>query len=278
MNTRSTPAQATEERAAASPAAVHVSIENGVGSIVLDNPRKLNAMSLSMWQTLVNVLEKLESDPALRCVVLSGKGEKAFCVGADVSQFAQSHSGEEAIAEYDRITRGALLRLQSFPKPTIAAVSGYCLGAGVALAAACDIRIAASGSRLGIPAAKLGLGYYYAGVKRLADLVGPSRAKQIIFTASQFPAEEMFRMGLIDELVEPSQFADRVGEMAATIAANAPLTIAAAKYAIETVFSDASEPDIEGCAAREQACMISQDYAEGRKAFAEKRVPVFKGH
>ncbi|KWF32804.1 hypothetical protein WL88_26065 [Burkholderia diffusa] len=256
---------------------IHISIEDGVGRFVLDNPRKLNAMSISMWRTLISALDGLERDPTLRCIVLTGTGDKAFCVGADISEMENNALGADAAAEYDRIAKDGLHKLQAFSKPSIAMVSGYCLGAGLGLAVACDLRIASEESRFGVPAAKLGIGYYYAGVKRLTDLVGPSRAKQMLFTAAQFSAADMLRAGLIDELLPARDLAAHVESLAARIARNAPLTIAAAKYAIETACSAPSERDLETCAALEHACMNSRDYAEGRRAFLEKRTPVFKG-
>ncbi|WP_196480958.1 enoyl-CoA hydratase [Burkholderia territorii] len=256
---------------------IHVSIENGVGWFVLDNPRKLNAMSMPMWHTLTTALDCLEHDPTLRCIVVTGKGDKAFCVGADISQLESSALRANSVLDYDRIAKDSLRRMQAFSKPSIAMISGYCLGAGLGLAAACDLRIASDGSRFGIPAAKLGIGYYYAGVKRLADLVGPSKAKQMLFTAAQFNGAEMLRAGLIDELVPARDLAEQVESLATGIAGNAPLTIAAAKCAIDTACGTPSERDLETCAALEQACMSSQDYAEGRRAFLEKRVPIFKG-
>lgn len=259
-------------------AGVHVSVENdGVAWLTLDNPSKLNAMSLPMWRTLSEALTRFESDPAVRCLVLTGQGEKAFCVGADISQFEQIRSGPESSAEYDRVTKGTLGQLQAFSKPTIAMISGFCLGAGMALAVACDLRVAATGARFGIPAAKLGIGYFYAGVKWLTDLVGPAAAKRMLFTGDKFSADEMLRIGFLDELVAPGEIAPRVRSLAGGIAANAPLTIAAAKYTVATVCSDAAMRDIAGCDARVQACIDSEDHAEGRRAFMEKRMPVFRG-
>jgi len=250
---------------------------DGVAWMTLDNPSKLNAISMSMWLTLSEALTRFENDPAVRCVVLTGQGEKAFCVGADISQFEKVRSGPEASAEYDRVTRGTMAQLQAFPKPTIAMISGFCLGGGVALAISCDLRIAATGSRFGIPAAKLGIGYYYGGVKRLTDLVGPAQAKRMLFTAERYGAEEMLRIGFLEELLAPDELAPRVRSLAGIIAGNAPLTIAAAKYAVETVCSDDQQRDIAGCAARVQTCIESEDHAEGRRAFMEKRAPVFRG-
>ena len=259
-------------------ACVHVNVDShGVAWLTLDNPSKLNAISLPMWLTLSEALTRFERDPLVRCVVLTAKGDKAFCVGADISQFEQVRSGPESSAEYDRVTRGTLGQLQAFPKPTIAMISGFCLGAGVALALACDLRIAATGSRFGVPAAKLGIGYFYGGVKRLTDLIGPAQAKRLLYTADRYPAEEMLRIGFVEELAGPDELTARVQALASVIAGNAPLTIAAAKYAVETVCSDAPQRDVAGCAAMVQTCIDSEDHAEGRRAFMEKRAPVFRG-
>ena len=258
-------------------ARVLIEVDEGVAWVTLHNPTKLNAISLPMWRTLSDALTRFESDPAVRCIVLTGQGEKAFCVGADISQFEKIRSAPDSSAEYDDATRGTLSQLECLSKPTIAMVSGFCLGAGVILATACDLRIAAVGSRFAIPAAKLGIGYPYSGVKRLTELVGPSQAKRILFTAERFPAEEMLRIGLIDELVAVDELQARVRSLSGVIAANAPLSIASAKYAVQTVCSDAVQRDIAGCAARAQTCTESEDHAEGSRAFMEKRAPVFRG-
>lgn len=258
-------------------ARVHVSVEDGVAWLTLDNPAKLNAMSLPMWRTLSESLTRFESDPAVRCVVLGARGEKAFCVGADISKFEEIRSGPESSAEYDRVTMGTLSQLQAFPKPTVAMISGFCLGAGVALSIACDLRIAAVGARFGIPAAKLGIGYFYNGVKWLTDLIGPAATKRMLFTGDKFPAEEMLRLGFLDELVAPVELVARVRALVGIIAANAPMTIATAKYSVATVCSDAPMRDIASCQARVQACIESEDHAEGRRAFMEKRAPIFRG-
>lgn len=251
--------------------------DSGVARIMLDNPAKLNAISLSMWQDLAEALARWASDPAVRCVVLAGQGEKAFCVGADISQMDSMRSGPEASAEYDRITKSTLAQLQAFPKPTIAMVSGFCIGAGVALAAACDLRVAAAGSRFGIPSARLGIAYLYLCVKRLNELVGPAQAKRLLYTGEKYAAEEMLRIGLIDELVPAGDVVQRVCALATGIAANAPLSLAAAKFSVDTACGDAAESDIAACASRERACAESDDHAEGRRAFMEKRAPVFRG-
>jgi enoyl-CoA hydratase/carnithine racemase len=249
----------------------------GVAWLTLDNPAKLNAMSLPMWQALSAALVRLEHDPAVRCCVLQGQGAKAFCVGADISQMDDMRSSAELGAEYDRITHDTLHQLERFPKPTVAMLSGYCLGAGVALAVACDLRVASSTVRLGVPSARLGIAFIYSGTKRLADLAGPSQAKRILYTGDRFEADEMLRVGVLDEVHAPDQLEARVQVLAATIAGNAPLSVAAAKHAVDTACRDAEPADISACMAREQACATSADHAEGRKAFLEKRAPVFHG-
>lgn len=259
-------------------AQVHVEVDpHGVAWLTLDNPSKFNAMSIPMWHALHNALEAFENDPAVRCVVLTGHGDKAFCVGADISKFEQIRSGPASSAQYEALTRSTLKRLQTFPKPTIAMIAGYCLGAGAILATSCDLRIGAVGSRYGIPAAKLGIGYQYSGVKRLTDLVGPGHAKRILYSADKYSAEEMLRIGFIEELVPAAELATRVQNLARTIAENAPLSIATSRCAVEAACSIDVPPDIAACTAREYACSASEDHAEGRRAFMEKRNPVFRG-
>ncbi len=260
------------------PGSVQVSIEaNGIAWITLNNPAKLNAMSLSMWTALSEALTELESNPAVRCCVFTGQGDKAFCAGADISQMESVRSAPTSSADYDRITKSTLAQLRTFQKPTIAMISGFCMGAGVALATACDLRIAAVGSRFGIPSARLGIAYFHAGVNWLTELVGPAKAKRMLYTGEKFAAEEMLRIGLLDELVASGELAQRVQALAGSIADNAPLSIAAAKYAVQTSCSESERNDAAGCAARERACTESADHAEGRRAFMEKRAPVFRG-
>jgi enoyl-CoA hydratase/carnithine racemase len=260
---------------AGEPGKVDVSSRDGVGWIVLDNPYRLNAISQSMWRSIVDALVVFENDAALRCVVFTGHGRKAFSAGADLAE--KDRAARESGPQPNHVGINALRKIQRFPKPTVAMIYGHCLGAGLALALACDIRFAAVGSHFGVPAARLGLPLNYAFVERLAHLTGPSAAKRMIFTADRFTAEDAMRMGLVDQIAAEDGLSSLVVDLATRVAANAPLTIAAAKYAVETVFGDSSSYDMAGCAERERTCIESDDYAEGRRAFMEKRAPSFRG-
>lgn len=162
-------------------------------------------------------------------------------------------------------------------KPTIAMIRGYCIGGGVSVALSCDMRISAEGARFGVPAAKLGLGYDARGVRKLMDVVGPSFAKEIFFTARQFSAEEAKQMGLVDRIVPAAELDDYVRDYALTIASNAPMTMHAAKVSILEHLKDPADRDLALCERMVDECHESQDYLEGRTAFMEKRKPKFIG-
>jgi enoyl-CoA hydratase/carnithine racemase len=251
--------------------------DGAVGRIIFNNPARHNAVSLEMWQGVAQIMEDFEKDDAIRVIVLSGAGGKAFVSGADISEFKEKRANEEAAAAYSKISENARVRLQETLKPTIAMIRGYCIGGGLATAISCDIRIAAEGSRFGVPAAKLGLGYAYEGIKKLIDLVGPAYAREIFYTARQFSAEEALGMGLINRLVPSDELESYVKNYCDTIAANAPLTIRAAKQIVREALKDESKRDMALCQRVVDECFASADYTEGRTAFMEKRRPVFTG-
>lgn len=255
---------------------IHAHVTAGVGWIVLDNPGKKNAISLSMWRSLIAALHHFEAEPDVRCVVIRGHGEDAFCAGADL---AEKSGGETSIAGARmQQTLDGLRMIAEFSKPVIAMVSGYCLGAGLAIALACDLRLAAVNARFGIPAARLGLAYNYSEMKRLVDLIGPSQAKRIVFTADQVAAKEAHQMRLVDEVVALNALLSITTAMANRIAANAPLTISTAKHTVATALAgDAMRGGIARCEKLAQACLVSEDHREGLRAFAEKRTPLFQG-
>ena len=251
--------------------------DGAVGRLTFNNPARHNAVSLEMWEAVARILDDFNADDQIRVIVVSGAGGKAFVSGADISEFKEKRATEEAAAAYSRISEAARVKLQETPKPTIAMIRGYCIGGGVATALACDIRIAAEGSRFGVPAAKLGLGYAYDGIRKLIDVVGPAYAREIFFTARQFSAEEALQMGLVNRLVPDGELESYVKGYCDMIAANAPLTIRAAKQVVREALKDAAERDIDLCRRVVAECFASEDYAEGRTAFMEKRRPVFKG-
>src|SRR5262245_48347710 len=199
--------------------------EGGVGYLIFNNPERHNAVSRDMWDATHRILDDFNNDNNVRVVVLTGAGGKAFVSGADISEFDKQRSNEEQIQRYNGVSDKAFTTLYEFPKPTIAMIRGYCIGGGLGLAVCCDLRICSDNSKFGIPAAKLGLGYGYVGVKRLTDLVGPSFAKEIFFTARQFDAEEARVMGLVNRVLPSAELEGFVKTYADTISANAPLTV-----------------------------------------------------
>jgi len=213
----------------------------------------------------------------VRVIVLTGAGDKAFVAGADISRFGEERDSADAIAEYNASVRSFQDTLTHAPIPTIARIGGYCIGGGLAIALCCDIRIASDDSRFAVPAAKLGLGYAANGIERLMQIVGPSAAMEIFYTARQFDAAEALTMGLVNRVVPRAELADYCDGYTARISENAPLTIRAVKTAVSENLKPPGERDTALCDAQVAACFASQDYIEGRTAFMEKRKPQFTG-
>jgi len=251
--------------------------EGSVGYMIFNNPERHNAVSLDMWDAASRIMSDFAEDDAIRVVVITGAGGKAFVSGADISRFENERSNEEAIARYNEIVARANDSLYNFPKPTIAMIRGYCIGGGLGLAVCCDLRICSDNSTFAIPAAKLGLGYGFPGIKRLSDLVGPSFTKEIFFTARQFDAVEAQAMGLVNRVVPADRLEAYVKNYADTIGGNAPLTVNAVKFVANQTVADESKRDLKRCAELVQRCFDSKDYIEGRRAFMEKRKPSFTG-
>jgi enoyl-CoA hydratase/carnithine racemase len=248
-----------------------------VGWLIFNNPARRNALSVDMWEGMPAILDGYAADAEVRVVVLKGAGDKAFVAGADISQFEDQRASKAAVAHYDEMSRRALASLQRVAKPTIAMIRGFCIGGGLNVAMSCDLRIAASDARLAIPAAKLGLGYAYDGVKKLVGLVGPAYAKEIYFTGRQFDAAESQQMGLLNRVVEPHMLESTIETITSAIAENAPLTIKSTKLSVDTAVADRDTRDLAAVQAAVDACFASQDYIEGRRAFMEKRKPKFRG-
>jgi enoyl-CoA hydratase len=251
--------------------------ENGIGWVIFNNPEKRNAMSRDMYIALGETMEAYARDSEVRVVILRGEGEKAFVSGADISQFEKNRSTLEGVHQSDAISERANRALRECPKPTIAMIRGYCLGGGVGVAVACDMRIAADDSRFGIPAARLGVGYRYAGVRRLVNLVGPACTADIFYSGRQFNAQEALSMRLVNRVVPVAELEQQVREYAATLVNNAPLTLAAVKYSLIEMMKDTDDRDLDLCQRAVDACFSSEDYIEGRRAFMEKRKPAFSG-
>jgi enoyl-CoA hydratase/carnithine racemase len=248
-----------------------------IGYIVFNNPKRHNAVSLEMWEAVSAILDDFEADEAIRVVVVTGEGGKAFVTGADMSRFESEPANTEAILIYNQVTAHLYKRLHEFGKPTIAMIRGYCLGGGLTLAVCCDLRICTEGSRFGLPAARLSLGYPFAALKRLADVVGLINAKQITLTADKLTADRALSINLVNEVIDDDVLEAHVKSLATRIAKNAPLTVSALKYIYLQITRDPAERNLEACRAMVDACFDSDDYVEGRRAFMEKRDPEFKG-
>ena len=252
------------------------SIEGSIGWLVFNKPDRHNALSRDMWEGLPPLLNAICADPAVRVIVLRGAGERAFISGADISEFETERATPEAVDRYDVMVDDTLGALARCDRPTIAMIRGHCMGGGLALAAVCDLRLAADDSGFAIPAAKLSVGYRLSALETIVALVGPSFAKEILFTARRFDAAEALAMGLVNRVVPVDQLEILVRHYAETISANAPLTIDAAKRMIAALGAPGG-PDHAACDALIERCFHSADYVEGRRAFMEKRKPKFTG-
>ena len=251
--------------------------QGGVGILTFNNPERHNAVSLEMWKTTKRMLDDFAADSDIRVVVLTGAGGKSFVSGADISKFASERATLEASRAYNVKSDAASSSIAEFPKPTIAMIKGYCIGGGLGLAVCCDLRICSDNSRFAVPAARLGLGYGYSGLKRLVDVVGPSFAKEIFYTARQFDAEEALAMGLVNRVVAAGELESYVENITDMICSNAPLTIKAVKFTVGEMLKDEAKRNLARSTELVEQCFASRDYTEGRTAFMEKRKPVFTG-
>ncbi|PLX37134.1 MAG: enoyl-CoA hydratase [Hyphomicrobiales bacterium] len=252
-------------------------IEAPIGWLIIDNPVRRNAVSLSMWKAIPAVVKELDQHPDVRVIIIRGAGDAAFVAGADISEFAETRKDAASALAYEEANAAAYAALRHAVKPTIAMIKGFCMGGGMGLAVAADLRFAADDAVFSIPAARLGVGYPPDGIRDVVKLIGPSRAKDLFFTARRVHHEEALALGLVDRVIFALDLEAETRAVAETIAENAPLTHISAKAAIDAVAGDPAAADWEHVRAMTNICFDSADFAEGRTAFMEKRKPVFEG-
>lgn len=248
--------------------------DGSVGFLMLNRPERRNALNREMWAALPDLVAALDSDSETRLLVLRGAGTEAFAAGADIGEFAENRANPELARDYEALNGKAFAALRATAKPAVAMISGFCIGGGLALALACDLRIAGADGLFALPPARLGLAYPLDGLRDLLHAVSPAFAKEMLFTARRYKAEEALKAGLIHRVVPQDRLEAETKALAAEIAENAPLTIKASKRAIDALAGRPVEEDLKALAA---ACFASADYAEGQRAFLEKRKPRFSG-
>jgi enoyl-CoA hydratase len=258
-------------------AELKTSIQGGVATVLFSNLPKMNAMTFDMWEAVPKVFAELDANPAVRLIVCAGDGDKAFISGADISQFEKLRGTVEAQIVYNKAVENAYQAPMSCTKPVIARIRGICIGGGLGFAAACDLRICSEDSVFRMPAARLGLGYSPAGVRRFMNVLGASNTTDIFISARKFDAREALRMGFVSKVVPAAELEKAVADYCKAVAENAPLTVAAAKYAVQQWLKDDRDRDLAKAMKMVEACFASEDHKEGRRAFMEKRTPEFRG-
>lgn len=259
-------------------ASVLAEVIDGVGWLRVDNPKRRNAMTLKMWKGIPVRVREFEKDSAVRAIVLTGTGDKAFVSGADISEFGQVRSTPDDVEAYENAVREAEGALRDTQLPTIAAINGLCYGGGLGLASSCDLRYATRTATFCMPAARLGLGYGMEGVQAFLTLLSPAELKEIFFTGKPFDAEHAAHISFVNRVFNDDTFIEQVTEWAQCIASNAPLTLRALKSSIRALQKPGDISLEKGAVAAIQACFDSDDYKEGRAAFAEKRKARFQGN
>ena len=258
-------------------AELKTTIDGPVATVIFSNLPKLNAMTFDMWNAVPKAIAELDADPAVRVIVCKGDGDKAFISGADISQFEKLRGTVEAQVEYHKAVEQAYLAPMKASKPVIASIRGICIGGGLGFAAACDLRIAAADAVFRMPAARLGLGYSPSGVRRFMNVLGAANTMEIFFTARKLDAREALRMGFLSRVVPVAELEAATAEICGMIAENAPLTVAAAKFAAQQALKDPAGRDLAKAVTMVEACFASADHQEGRAAFMAKRKPNFTG-
>ncbi|HZR34894.1 MAG TPA: enoyl-CoA hydratase [Nevskia sp.] len=252
--------------------------EGPIGHLVFNNPDKLNAISLDMWEGMGRGVQQLEADPEVKVIVLSGTGDKAFVAGADVSKYEEERMGENAQEHYAQTGWKAMMAVYHCSKTTIAALNGYCYGGGISVAVCCDLRIGSSTIQVAQPALRYGIGYRYKSLRLVVDVVGAAPTKELLLGGMVWDAEDCLRKGFVAKTLPAGQeFQDYVRKTAERIAQGAPLTARQCKFSINTIVQDPDQRDLARNEEMFLACYASEDYKEGVRAFAEKRKPVFQG-
>jgi enoyl-CoA hydratase/carnithine racemase len=255
-------------------AEIEIVSEGPVAVVTLNRPAKRNAMTLAMWRETARLFDELGSLDTIRAIILTGAGGN-FSVGADISEFESVRADITQSAEYEVAVDAATEAIANAPKPTIAVIDGFCLGGGCHLAMACDFRFAGNDASFGIPSARLSIVYGLRSAQRLLALVGLSEAKRILFSGARFDTEEAVRIGFANDRGDDAMAL--AGRFAATLADNAPLSIAGAKYILNGLAFESGTLDPGEVQAIVDRASASADYEEGRRAFIEKRRPVFQG-
>jgi enoyl-CoA hydratase/carnithine racemase len=256
---------------------IRYDVAHGVATLTIDQPAKMNAMTFEMWSSLPVLIGQAEADDGVRVIAVTGAGDRAFCAGADISQFGAKRSDPADVLAYNAAVAAADAALVRAAKPTVAVVSGICFGGGMGIAMCCDLRIAASDSRFRIPAARLGLGYGYASIDRMVRKLGMGPVADLLFSARTIDATEAGRLGIVNQVFDRDSFRTEAADYLARIAGNAPLTLRAIKRALTEIARPEAERDVGAVDALVEACFGSADYREGQQAFREKRDPVFTG-
>jgi enoyl-CoA hydratase/carnithine racemase len=249
----------------------------GVGWIVFDSPAKRNAINGAMWRGIAPAMARFDADPEVRCVAFRGSGREAFSAGADISEFDRIRAQTSSVSEYDGLLDQVLHAIQDSRKASVAMIHGYCMGGGLEVALACDLRYCGASAQFGIPAAKLGLAYNVEGHKRLLETVGHAWAREIMFLGRRYDASAALSMGLVHQVYPDSSLEKEVLQLAEILSNNAPLAIANSKTIIEEYVKSSGKPDAKKMAAAIARAGKSSDYQEGRRAFMEKRKPRFTG-
>lgn len=263
--------------AAMDAAGIDLTVEAGVATIWLSQPAHHNALTFDMWTALTEAAARVAADPGTRVVVLRGQGDRAFSTGADISEFLKLRNDAAMHARYNDAIAGAMRAIAELEPPVVAAITGLCVGGGVALALMCDLRLANRSATMAIPAGKLGVAYLPEWVRRLTLTVGPAAASEILLTAGRFDAATMLRWGFANEIVEDDAFEDRLGRLVRGMAGLAPLSLRASKTAIRAALpeqtADAARRVLDACT----RCDESEDYQTGITAFLARERPSFTG-